>query len=79
MTVLITTQPQNTAVEEGRPAFFNVVATGTGVITYQWYTLPTGAIANEISDALAIGGISMSLDGSQYYVIVGDDDGFVLE
>ena len=77
MTVLITTQPQDTTVEEGVPAFFDVVAEGTGTLTYQWYITTTGAISGATSNALAIGGVSMSKDGNQYYVLVTDDDGTV--
>ena len=74
MTIIITEQPQDVTVEEGVPAFFSVEALGSGTLSYQWYTLPTGAIVGEVADNLTVGGISLSMDGKQYYVTITDDD-----
>ncbi|WP_018681814.1 ExeM/NucH family extracellular endonuclease [Actinokineospora enzanensis] len=49
----ITTQPQDTSVASGASATLSVAATGTGPLTYQWYTGTAGDTANPIAGATA--------------------------
>ena len=64
----ITTQPLDSTVNEGEPVTFNIVATGTEPLSYQWYK-DSIVIVNEIYDTLYIASAS-SVDSGLYYCIV---------
>ena len=70
----ITTQPRNQTASAGEDVTFNVVASGSGSLDYQWYVDDT-----EIDDAtdseLTIEGVILAESGSVYSVEVGDNGG----
>ena len=71
----IDTQPVNLTVDENTAASFSVAATtSSGVLTYQWYLVGTGALAGEITDTLSFTALEAQT-GEQYYVDVSDDNG----
>jgi len=73
----ITTQPVwDTAVDEGDPVSFTVVATGNPPPTYQWYN-GSGAIAGATSATYTIASAALS-DAGIYYVVVSNSEGGVM-
>lgn len=73
-TVLITTQPVSQHVSQGKPVTFTVVASGSGVLTYQWQRKP--AAGSSFADIPGATSSTYSLttlitnDGDQYQVAV---------
>jgi hypothetical protein len=79
---LITNQPQDLFVCPGAPASFAVIASGEGILTYQWYygteTLYDGGrVSGTTTDRLEIGEVRSS-DAGQYSVVVGGSCGQVM-
>jgi len=66
--VRITTQPSNQMVNEGVDVNLNVVASGTGPLSYQWY-FNGQAISGATSAQLALQDVTTSNDGNYYVVI----------
>ncbi|MGI9544964.1 MAG: heparin lyase I family protein, partial [Cyclobacteriaceae bacterium] len=71
----ITSQPQNLSVTEGQSASFNVTATGTGPLSYQWQKDGVD-IQGATLDSYTIGTTSLS-DGGAYRVLVSNTAGSV--
>jgi hypothetical protein len=72
----ITTQPANQTVTTGQSATFNVVGTGTGPLTYQWYkggTAISGATSSTYTTPATVSGDS----GSIFTVIITNPVGSV--
>jgi hypothetical protein len=72
----ITTQPQNQTVSVGETATFNVSATGTTPLAYQWYENGT-AIDGATSTSYTTEAVAASDDGSVFTVAVSNDVGQV--
>ena len=77
---IITKQPQNVIIEEGKMATFSVVATGTG-LKYQWqYSTDNGktwknnTVSGCKTSSMPIEAIAKR-DGYQYHCIVTDENG----
>jgi len=73
----IITQPVGASVAPGGTTTFNVVASGTPALTYQWYVIPVGqttgvAVAGATSDSYTVpsSATAISDDQNQYYVVV---------
>lgn len=66
--VRITTQPTNQMVNEGVDVNLNVVASGTGPLSYQWY-FNGQAISGATSAQLSLQNVTTSNDGNYYVVI----------
>jgi hypothetical protein len=73
----IITQPVGASVAPGGTTTFNVVASGTPALSYQWYVIPPGqatgvAVAGATSDSYTVPSTAttVSNDQDQYYVIV---------
>jgi hypothetical protein len=73
----IITQPVGESVAPGLTTSFNVVASGTPALSYQWYRIPAGqktgtAIAGATSATYTVPGSATTLanDQDSYYVIV---------
>ena len=70
-------QPVGESVAPGGTATFNVVATGTPVLSYQWYVIPVGqttgvAVAGATADSYTVPSSATAIgdDQNQYYVVV---------
>jgi hypothetical protein len=73
----IITQPVGASTAPGGTATFNVVASGTPALSYQWYEIPPGqttgvAISGATSASYTVPGSATTVanDQAQYYVIV---------
>src|SRR6202451_4144077 len=73
----IITQPVGASVAPGGTTTFNVVASGTPALTYQWYVISVGqttgvAVAGATSDSYTVPSpaTAISDDQNQYYVVV---------
>ena len=74
-TPAITSNPASVSVYATQTATFSVSATGTGTLSYQWYTgaPPNGtAITGATSSAYTTGALSDSDNGTEYYATVTD-------
>jgi hypothetical protein len=69
----ITTQPSSETVAAGATASFEVVASGSGTLTYQWYK-DSSAISGATSSAYSIASAASS-DAGSYDVVVTDSGG----
>lgn len=69
----ITTQPVSQTVSAGSSTSFSVVASGGGILTYQWYK-DSNAISGATSAAYALSSVG-STDAGSYYVIVSNSAG----
>src|SRR5580698_5039356 len=72
----IITQPVGASVAPGGTTTFNVVASGTPALTYQWYVIPVGqttgvAVAGATSDSYTVpsSATAISDDQNQYVVV----------
>lgn len=70
----ITQQPANQTVTVGQTATFNVTATGTGPLTYQWFSSGT-AIAGATSSTYTTPATAVGNNNSQFTVTVTDTAG----
>lgn len=66
--VRITTQPTNQMVNEGVDVNLNVVASGTGPLSYQWY-FNSQAINGANTAQLSLADVTVGNDGNYYCVI----------
>jgi hypothetical protein len=66
---VITSEPQPQQAVVGGTAGFNVAATGTTPLHYQWYFNDTGTPVEGDSDTLNLGNVQLS-DAGDYFVIV---------
>ena len=73
---LIISQPVSVTVTAGQTATFNVTATGTGPLTYQWYVNGV-AIPGATSSTYTTAPTTASQNGSVYTVIVSNPFGSV--
>jgi len=65
--ITILSQPENRLVTEGGNASFFIEATGSGVLTYQWFE-NGNLLAGETSDSLTVLNTTLAADGSMYTV-----------
>jgi Flp pilus assembly secretin CpaC len=72
----ITTQPQTQTVAAGLTATFNVIASGTTPLTYQWYQNGT-AIAGATSDSYTTPTLTSAYNGYFYTVTVSNAVGTI--
>lgn len=70
----ITAQPQSITVDDGQPATFTVVATGTGTLTYQWKRDGTD-IPGATSSTYSITSASLSDNGAAISIAVSNAGG----
>ncbi len=73
---LITSQPANATVTEGNTAQFNVAATGTAPLTYQWRR-NGAAIAGATAPAFVTPALTLADNTTQYSVVVSNAVGSV--
>ena len=73
---LITSQPANATVTEGNTAQFNVAATGTAPLTYQWRR-NGAAIAGATAPAFVTPALTLADNTTQYSVVVSNTVGSV--
>ena len=76
-TPAITSNPSSVSVYTTQTANFSVAATGTGTLSYQWYTGTPGsgvAIAGATSSNYTTGPLTTANSGTTYYVTVTDGD-----
>jgi glucose/arabinose dehydrogenase len=73
---VISQQPAPTTVTAGQPATFNVIASGDGTLSYQWYREPGTSLPGKTSATLTIELTTMS-DAGNYYVTVTNINGTV--
>jgi hypothetical protein len=73
----IITQPVGATVAPGGTTTFNVVASGTPALSYQWHVIPAGqttgvAVAGATSDSYTVPSSATAVgdDQNQYYVVV---------
>jgi Immunoglobulin I-set domain len=73
----IITQPVGASVAPGGTTTFNVVASGTPALSYQWYVIPAGqttgvAVTGATSDSYTVPSSATAIgdDQNQYYVVV---------
>jgi hypothetical protein len=73
----IITQPVGATVAPGGTTTFDVVASGTPALSYQWYVIPAGqttgvAVSGATSDSYTVPGSATAVgdDQNQYYVVV---------
>jgi alpha-tubulin suppressor-like RCC1 family protein len=67
----ITSQPQSVSVVEGSPASFSVAATGTQLVTYEWFIAGTpGGPTGITGPSLGIASTTFDDDGLQVYARV---------
>src|SRR5271169_3988836 len=73
----IITQPVGESVAPGGTTTFNVVASGTPALSYQWYVIPAGqttgvAVTGATSDSYTVPSSATAIgdDQNQYYVVV---------
>ena len=74
-TPAITSNPASVSVYASQTATFSVSATGTGTLSYQWYTgaPPNGtAIAGATSSTYTTGSLTDTDSGTEYYATVTD-------
>ncbi|MCX6141350.1 MAG: immunoglobulin domain-containing protein [Candidatus Kapabacteria bacterium] len=71
--VKITTEPANVAVNDNQPISFSVAATGSNVVTYQWF-LNNVAITGATGATYTVERAKMS-DAGTYYCIVANNCG----
>lgn len=71
----ITTDPQNQTVSAGGTAIFNVAATGTSPLSYQWYANTNTLLSGETSSHLTLLNVSTNDNGKKYRVIVSNNYG----
>jgi len=75
----ISVAPQNNEMYAGRPATLGVQASGSGTVTYQWYSI-VGGVTNAINGAtsaeLNLGALSAANAG-EYFVVVGNQAGSI--
>jgi len=74
-TPAITSNPSSVSVYASQTATFSVSATGTGTLSYQWYTgaPPNGtAIASATSSSYTTGSLTDTDNGTEYYATVTD-------
>jgi hypothetical protein len=71
--LVIAVQPADSSVEEGDAAEFSIEASGSGVLSYQWFVNDT-VIADAVADTLVIADASVVDDGAVYRVEVTDDN-----
>jgi hypothetical protein len=72
----ITTEPANQSVAAGQKATFDVIATGTGALTYQWNKNAI-AIAGATSASYTTPATTNSDNGASFTVTVGDAAGSI--
>lgn len=72
----IVTQPQSITVVSGAFAPFTVVATGSGIMTYQWYK-NNQSINDATSDTLILENVTVTDSGSDYFCVISNSDGSV--
>jgi len=71
----IDVEPQSITVDENTTAAFDVTASGTGTLAYQWYDAATdGAIVGATSSSYSFTAVEGD-DGNTYYCVVTDDNG----
>ncbi len=78
-------QPEDTAICDGDDAYFRVVATGRGTLTYEWevhegsggwqFITDNGTYQNSDTDTLLIFAADTSMNGYKYRVIITDSLG----
>ncbi|GAA2977402.1 hypothetical protein LV75_003909 [Actinokineospora diospyrosa] len=74
----ITAEPQDTAVASGATATLSVTASGTGPLTYQWYSGTSGNTANPVSGATSASFTTPALtESASYWVRVSGPGGQV--
>jgi hypothetical protein len=73
---VITSQPVSQTVTVGQPATFNVTATGTGPLTYQWFDNGT-AITGATSSSYTTPAAASTANGSVFTVTVSNASGTV--
>ena len=76
-TLTITRNPSSVSVYVSQTATFSVAATGTGTLTYQWYTGTPGSgtpISGATSSTYTTGALDTTYNGMQYYASVTDND-----
>ena len=73
----IVSQPTDLTVTEGDDATFNVSATGSGALTYQWL-VGTTEIPGETGSSLILPAVSLADTGAVYSVRVSDANGFLI-
>jgi hypothetical protein len=78
----IIVQPVGVSVAPGGTATFNVVASGTPTLTYQWYVIPAGQTAGVLlggatADSYTVPGADTGVTNDQdaYYVVVSNNYG----
>jgi len=72
----ITTQPADQSVNDGQPATFSVVATGTATLKYQW-SKGTASISGATAATYTTPAVTMADDGSTFTVTVTNSVGNV--
>ncbi len=76
---VIVNEPQDTTVSSGQSAVFNVVATGSAPLSYQWEEFDGNnfiSLSGETSSSLTIGNVQFPADnGRQFRVIVSNSQG----
>ena len=72
----ITTQPKNRTVIEGQAATFNVVASGTAPLTYQWQKDGIN-IAGATNQSYTTPKANLTDNGTKYRVVVTNNYGFI--
>ena len=76
-TLTITSNPASVSVYATQTATFSVSATGTGILSYQWYTGTPGsgtAINGATSSTYTTGALTVANDGTTYYATVTDSN-----
>jgi hypothetical protein len=72
----ITTQPQNQAINVGSSATFNVTATGSAPLNYQWWFNGTNLLAGATNSSLTLTNVQMD-DAGNYSMVVTNTAGSV--
>ena len=72
---IITTQPQSQTVVEGHNAVFQVVATGSAPLFYQWYFNTTTLLSAGTNALLTLSNVQSNTDAGAYSVIVSNSLG----
>jgi len=74
-TLTITSNPTSVSVYATQTATFSVSASGTGILSYQWYTGTPGSgtiISGATSGTYTTGALAVTNSGTSYYVTVTD-------
>ena len=74
-TLTITSNPSSVSVYATQSATFSVSASGTGILSYQWYTGPSGSgtpIAGATSSTYTTGALGIGDNGTEFYATVSD-------